>query len=229
VSQLHAAREAIVAFVDLGGWVVGVILALSVLSGAVVLWKLVQFRAAGVGRHEALAAALAASDAGAAQRAVALAETAPSHLGPVLVLALRAGGARERLYTFAEARLARLESGFRLLDAVAQTAPLLGLFGTVLGMIDAFRAMQAAGQDVDPSVLAGGIWVALMTTAAGLAVAMPVTAILSWFEARMAAERRMAEALIEGALSPGLAGAAPPRAARDGRPAHAPPAHAPHA
>ena len=58
---------------------------------------------------------------------------------------------------------------------------------------------------MDPSVLAGGIWVALMTTAAGLAVAMPLSAILSWFEGRMASERRMAEALIEGALRPGLA------------------------
>lgn len=81
----------------------------------------------------------------------------------------------------------------------------MGLFGTVLGMIAAFRAMQDAGQSVDPSVLAGGIWVALMTTAAGLAVAMPLSAILSWLEGLMAHERRMAEALIEGALRPGLA------------------------
>jgi biopolymer transport protein ExbB len=134
-----------------------------------------------------------------------LAEAAPSHLATVLALALQARDARDRLYTLAEARLARLEAGFRLLDAVAQTAPLLGLFGTVLGMIAAFRAMQDAGQSVDPSVLAGGIWVALMTTAAGLAVAMPLSAILSWLEGRMANERRMAEALIEGALRPGLA------------------------
>lgn len=53
-------------------------------------------------------------------------------------------------------RFARLESGFRLLDSVAQLAPLLGLFGTVLGMISAFQALQAAGAQVDPSVLAGG-------------------------------------------------------------------------
>ena len=60
-----------------------------------------------------------------------------------------------------------LEGGFRLLDTIGQTAPLLGLFGTVLGMIDAFQALQEAGQAVDPSLLAGGIWVALLTTAAG--------------------------------------------------------------
>jgi biopolymer transport protein ExbB len=202
--HLYQARDALVAFVDLGGWVVALIIGLSVLSGAVVLWKLAQFYAAGVGRHAPLMAALAASDAGQPARALALAEAAPAHLGSVLALALQARDARDRLYTLAEARLARLEGGFRLLDAIAQTAPLLGLFGTVLGMIAAFRAMQEAGQNVDPSVLAGGIWVALMTTAAGLAVAMPLSAVLSWFEGRMAAERRMAEALIEGALRPGL-------------------------
>lgn len=218
--HLEQSRDAILGLISLGGWVVGVILGLSVLSGAVILWKLVQFRLAGVGRHTGLTAALAAWDAGARARAVAQAEAAPSHLGPLLVLALHAQGARDRLYALAEARLARLESGFRLLDAVAQTAPLLGLFGTVLGMIDAFRAMQSAGQDVDPSVLAGGIWVALMTTAAGLAVAMPVTAVLSWFEARVATERRMAEALIEGALAPGVTIAAP-SAISVGLPAHA--------
>lgn len=207
--QIHAG---LLALLDLGGWVVGVILVLSVLAGAVVLFKLVQFHLAGVGRHAALEDALAAADAGHRARARSLAESARSHLGPLLALALGSdASARDRLYTLAEARLARLEGGFRLLDAVAQIAPLLGLFGTVLGMIDAFRAMQEAGQNVDPSVLAGGIWVALMTTAAGLAVAMPVSAILSWLEARMAAERRMAETVIEGALVP-LA-AAPARAA----------------
>jgi biopolymer transport protein ExbB len=56
----------------------------------------------------------------------------------------------------AEVRFSRLESGFRFPDAVAQIAPLLGLFGTVLGMISAFRALQEAGSQVDPSFLVGG-------------------------------------------------------------------------
>ena len=204
--HLYEARDALRGLIDLGGPVVALILALSVLAGAVVLWKLWQFRAAGVGRHSGLEAAIAAHDAGQNSRARALAEASPSHLAPLLAEALQAQGtdARDRLYTLAEDRLARLESGFRLLDTVAQIAPLLGLFGTVLGMIDAFRAMQGAGAAVDPSVLAGGIWVALMTTAAGLAVAMPVSALLSWLESRMAAERRMAGTVIEAALCPGM-------------------------
>ncbi len=62
----------------------------------------------------------------------------------------------KRLEAEAESRFAQLEGGFRFLDSVAQLAPLLGLFGTVLGMIDAFQSLQAAGDQVDPSLLAGG-------------------------------------------------------------------------
>lgn len=62
------------------------------------------------------------------------------------------------------------------LAAIATVAPLLGLLGTVTGMIQVFQRVvsnAAGGQQVDPGALAGGIWEALMTTAAGLAVAIP--------------------------------------------------------
>ena len=74
---------------------------------------------------------------------------------------------------------------------------MLGLFGTVLGMIAAFQALQEAGASVDPSALAGGIWVALLTTAGGLAIAMPTSLALSWFESRTEADRLMASVAIE--------------------------------
>ncbi|WP_010140285.1 MotA/TolQ/ExbB proton channel family protein, partial [Oceanicola sp. S124] len=47
----------------------------------------------------------------------------------------------------------------------------------------AFQALQEAGSNADPSMLAGGIWEALLTTAAGMAVAIPASAALTWFEA----------------------------------------------
>ena len=99
-------------------------------------------------------------------------------------------------------RFARLERGFRLLDSVAQLAPLLGLFGTVLGMISAFQALQEAGSQVDPSILAGGIWVALLTTAVGLAVAMPTSLLLTWFESRVARESELLERALTIVLNP---------------------------
>ena len=59
------------------------------------------------------------------------------------------------------------------LATIANIAPLLGLFGTVTGMIKAFMVIQQLGGKVNASVLAGGIWEALLTTAFGLAVALP--------------------------------------------------------
>jgi biopolymer transport protein ExbB len=144
-----------------------------------------------------------AQDAGRLPAARAALLSSRSHLAPVLAQALGAEDTlKPRLTAMAEARLATVERGFRLLDSIAQLAPLLGLFGTVLGMIDAFRALQAAGDAVDPSVLAGGIWVALLTTAAGLAVAMPTGLALTWFESRAARERAMADAAIEALFHP---------------------------
>lgn len=64
-------------------------------------------------------------------------------------------------------------------------SPLLGLLGTVLGMIEAFRQLASSGSQVDPSVLSGGIWQALLTTAAGLSVAIPVVLLHSWLERRV--------------------------------------------
>jgi biopolymer transport protein ExbB len=69
-----------------------------------------------------------------------------------------------------------------MLELTATVAPLLGLLGTVLGMIAAFQTLQEAGARADPTALAGGIWEALLTTAAGMAVAIPAAIALSWFE-----------------------------------------------
>ena len=64
------------------------------------------------------------------------------------------------------------EENLSLLAAVAQSAPLLGLLGTILGMIEAFRKLEEMGGRVDTSALAGGIWEALLTTAFGLIIAI---------------------------------------------------------
>lgn len=61
----------------------------------------------------------------------------------------------------------------RLLELVAMVSPLLGLLGTVLGMIQSFQELELAQGSANAAVLAGGIWQALLTTAAGLTVAIP--------------------------------------------------------
>ena len=92
---------------------------------------------------------------------------------------------REELERVATFRLNQLKMLLRPLEVIANLAPLLGLLGTVLGMIVAFQNMEAAGSRVDPSVLSGGIWQALLTTAVGLAVAIPTVAVHSWLERRV--------------------------------------------
>lgn len=195
-------QDAILRIADLGGPVVLLLGAISILVLAVMLFKLWQFAVAGVGRHAALQDAISAWDAGDRIAARDHLGRSRSYLVPVFTMALDGQDDADRLEAEAEARFARLESGFRFLDSVAQLAPLLGLFGTVLGMISAFQALQEAGAQVDPSILAGGIWVALLTTAVGLAVAMPTSVVLSWLEARMDADRVLAQRALRTVLAP---------------------------
>ena len=84
--------------------------------------------------------------------------------------------------------LQRIERGFRTLGLLGDTAPLLGLFGTITGMIKAFMVIEQAGGKVDAQALAGGIWEAMVTTGVGLAVALPILFLLHWLEG-LAAKR----------------------------------------
>ncbi len=185
----------------LGGPVVMILLALSVVMIAVTLLKLGQFLRAGVGRY---------SDAERKVDAYVHGRPLPradgGTLSAVVVDRLVAAGtldhdARENAESFAAMRLHQLRKLVGLLDTIAQISPLLGLFGTVLGMIEAFKALEGAGASVDPSILAGGIWVALLTTAVGLAVAMPASVIASWFDARLENERVAIDTLITRAAT----------------------------
>ncbi|MCK7576409.1 MAG: MotA/TolQ/ExbB proton channel family protein [Chromatiales bacterium] len=92
---------------------------------------------------------------------------------------------REELARVAGARLEHLRAHLRALEIIGMLSPLLGLLGTVLGMIEAFRQLESAGSQVDAAVLSGGIWQALLTTAVGLSVAIPVVLAHSWLERRV--------------------------------------------
>lgn len=68
---------------------------------------------------------------------------------------------------------ASMNTWIRVLELIAMISPLLGLLGTVTGMIQSFQELELAQGSANASVLAGGIWQALLTTAAGLLVAIP--------------------------------------------------------
>jgi len=78
-----------------------------------------------------------------------------------------------------------MERHLRALETVASVSPLLGLLGTVFGMIRAFMAIEVHGASVNATVLAGGIWEALLTTAAGLSVAIPCMLFHGAFQGKL--------------------------------------------
>ncbi|MBS8259670.1 MotA/TolQ/ExbB proton channel family protein [Roseibium polysiphoniae] len=193
---------------ETGGPVVALIAVLSVVSLALVLMKIGQFWREGVGQNRRARNCVALWRSGRKQEAVRMLSSPRTATEEVLATAMRLSlttkldkaAIEEEVSRRAIARLHNQQWGLKALDAIGQVAPLLGLFGTVLGMIEAFQQLQSAGNSVDPSMLAGGIWVALLTTAAGLAVAMPVSLILTFFESRIDNERVSIETLSAGIL-----------------------------
>ncbi|MCG8017023.1 MAG: MotA/TolQ/ExbB proton channel family protein [Candidatus Thiodiazotropha sp. 'RUGA'] len=96
---------------------------------------------------------------------------------------LQAVGSRVR-----DEEVQRMAFGLRTLSILGNTAPLLGLLGTITGMIKAFMVIEQAGGKVDAQALAGGIWEAMTTTGVGLAVAIPLLLLLHFLEGSV--ERR---------------------------------------
>ncbi|MEO0624778.1 MAG: MotA/TolQ/ExbB proton channel family protein [Pseudomonadota bacterium] len=175
-----------------GGPVVLILAAMSVFALAIVLAKALQFAAARVGDRRSARDALAMLRAGRAAEAYAQASASRAPSAAVLASALESQArgvpeqrVREACYAQAQIRIEALRGWMRPLEVIATLAPLLGLFGTVLGMIEAFAQLEAAGSQVDPAILSGGIWEALLTTAVGLAVAIPTVAAVNWFERRI--------------------------------------------
>lgn len=195
-----SALDSLSAFLELGGPVVALLLLLSVFALTIMLVKLWQFAVLARGTRSRIPNAIRlwrGGDHHGALSAVAGIRGPAAQVVGQTMLGLAKGHeearVREQTEHRAAALLADMRSYLRGLEAVAQVAPLLGLFGTVLGMIEAFRALEAAGARVDPADLAGGIWVALLTTAVGLAIAMPVSLVLHWFEGRIDRFRRLLE------------------------------------
>lgn len=179
-----------IGLLEAGGAVMWVIAGFSVLGLAIVLAKIANFTARGVWRQRTADEALACWARG--ERTAALARVSEAR-GPVEgVLHTAMAGrldtrvedetVREEVARAGAQWLERLRGGLRPLELIGTLAPLLGLLGTVLGMIEAFQQLESAGSRVDPSVLSGGIWVALLTTAAGLSVGIPAVAASTWLE-----------------------------------------------
>jgi len=177
-------------FLSKGGMLVVPILFCSVLALAIFSERIIRFammRSRGVGLAEKVAGLLIN---GSEQEALKTAGESDSPMGRILVQAIDARDLdREMLETVivntTDEEVRSLSSGIQALATIGNIAPLLGLLGTVIGMIKAFMVIQQMGGKVNAAVLAGGIWEAMLTTAFGLAVALPVMVAHSYLMSRI--------------------------------------------
>ena len=166
---------------SLGGPVTLILALMSIIALAIILFKFVQLFIERSRARQLIDQSLQLWHLGEKQSAID--RLANSHRGVARLVRVAMNGCesphapeplvREEVQRLADADIQALRSHLRTLEVIGNLSPLLGLFGTVLGMIEAFRQMEAAGVNVDPSVLSGGIWQALLTTGVGLAVAIP--------------------------------------------------------
>ncbi len=192
-------------WLSLGGPAMLVLGLMSITAMTLIISKLWEFSEGRISDTAFVEPALQAYEQGQGDRARQIAQASPSPLARVWILAvnwlddpaLDAAKARERIERAAAEQIEQSRSRIRTLDLIGTLAPLVGLLGTVLGMIDAFQALQAAGNRVEPAILSGGIWKALITTAAGLIVAIPVVTSAHYLDRRVAG----LQAAMESALT----------------------------
>lgn len=174
-----------------GGPIILILAGLSFGSLTVVAVKLLQLRGVLSGRADRQRALelWQGGDRHAAAQAVAKGRAPADRLLHAAMTALARGQPRNALDSSLEwrgnAEVAAMQQHIRLLELTAMISPLLGLLGTVLGMIRAFQELAMAEGAANASLLAGGIWQALLTTAAGLIVAIPAAIAASLLSGRV--------------------------------------------
>ena len=183
-------QASILSFLVQGGPVMYILFTLSFLSAAIVIAKLVQFYQLQIWDNKPIERAVEliqrhkfdeASYHLTTSRNPA-ARVIESVLDTCLVKKLAEKDVEAAVTNSANVEITMTQSWLRGLLTIGQMSPLLGLLGTVLGMITAFMRIETAGSAVNPALLAGGIWEALLTTAAGLTIAIPTIAAYSFLD-----------------------------------------------
>lgn len=172
--------------IELGGWLMWPILLCSVLSVAVVIERFMAFHRARIDTRAFLERILRLVNESRNSEAVDLCRLTPGPVSRILEVGILLIGhskatISDAMEEAATLEMSRLERRISLLGTVAQIAPLLGLLGTVVGMIEVFQRIESMQGNYTASDLAGGIWTALITTAAGLTVAIPTLTAFNYF------------------------------------------------
>ena len=186
-----AQYELLTLFAD-GGLMMYPLVLCSLVALGVIIAKAWTLWVAHKGTQSLLAEVEQAARSGNIDEAMNIAAETPGPTAAILMAGLRRirqgtvrrGEVDQAISTTGTIELGFLERGLVILATIANVAPLMGFLGTVAGMILAFDAIARAG-DVDPSLVAGGIKVALLTTAAGLVIAVPVNIGYNFFVTRI--------------------------------------------
>lgn len=176
-----------------GGPVVLILLLMSLMAFSILIAKALQFQVLGINHSKNLYDSLSDWRKGRWQAAEQTLQKLPRHpVARVMDAAMHGlqsdrseATVREEVTRIARNHIEHLRGWLRLLELIATLSPLLGLLGTVIGMIEAFRQLETAGNQVDPALLSSGIWQALLTTAVGLIVAIPALVAHQWLERKV--------------------------------------------
>lgn len=169
-----------------GGIFMWPLLACSILGLAVILVKFVTLRMAKVRTDRLIERVRSLVRSGKVDQAIELCANTRGPVASILLTGLHlyeegsTSRAEQAISHAGRIEMAFLEKGLVVLATIANVAPLIGFLGTVAGMILAFGAIEQAGE-VEAQLVAGGIKVALVTTATGLIIAIPVNMAHNWF------------------------------------------------
>lgn len=172
-----------------GGWIMYPLALCSVIAGTIIIERCLALRRA---RVLPLRLVRAAEQCDSPEQAEPLRDALHGRSAPFAQLMLEVlhaarlefAQAQERVNSAGRLQVTRLERGLTVLEVIASVSPLLGLLGTVLGMVQVFNAITAQGLG-DPHILSDGIAKALITTVAGLCVAIPSLGFHSFLSKRV--------------------------------------------
>ena len=167
-------------FIEGGAGFMGIVLLTLILGLALCIERILYLHAAGATNHEELLSSIkAALDKGgkdAVETAKEICRNTPGPIASIFYQGLERSNkgvdaVEKSIVAYGSVQMGLLERGTTWISLFIALAPMLGFMGTVIGMIGAFDAIEAAG-DISPSLVAGGIKVALLTTVFGLIVAI---------------------------------------------------------
>ncbi len=173
-----------------GGLIMLLIIVCAIIALLIILERLFSFRRAHIDIQDFLHGLFNVLQRNNVMEAVTICEEAPgpaAHVIRAAIIRCDQGEAslRQAVEEAGLHEVPRLEKNMKLLGTIAHLAPMLGLLGTVIGMIGLFQEMEAGGALVDTALLAQHIWRALLTTAAGFSVAIPVYGFYNFLAAKV--------------------------------------------